>query len=371
MFHHSPRIITDGLVMCLDAANSKSFRGEPTTNLWNFSVNDRCWNSAGDICTLRTNTSNNSFTIIGTASVAGAGAFIYPYFTTTNVHHTLSCTVKNNDNVDLSIPLYIRDGNNGATLANSANTVSGGETKHLTLTTTTPVSLSLATAAIYPACNSIDAYINVEVTDIQFEAKDHETPFVVGTRGSTVATDGGIIDLTGNENHGILYDITVSDNAIVTEGLITSYISVPTINFALTDYTIFCASRYNGVTKGRMVNGLTNNWIIGHHSGYTEVYYSNGWVSSTTAGTSDNNWRIYAATGDILGDLYASYINGTQTYSNSNGSIGPNGICIGKYAPGATQASTGELSFIMAYNRILNQPEITQNYNALRGRFGL
>ena len=32
---HSPSIVTNGLILCLDAANYKSFKGTPATNILN------------------------------------------------------------------------------------------------------------------------------------------------------------------------------------------------------------------------------------------------------------------------------------------------------------------------------------------------
>ena len=177
---------------------------EPTTNIYDLSVSDRCWSSSsGNICTFKTTTSNNSYTIIGTASPVGCYAYVYPLFTTTNVHHTLSFNIKNNDNVDLTVSIKIRDGNNGSNLVSAqVNIINEGQTKYLTVTTTTPVSLSQATASISLYCNATDGYINAEVTNIQFESKDHATPFVVGSRLGTV------YDSSGYDNHGTLTEST-------------------------------------------------------------------------------------------------------------------------------------------------------------------
>jgi hypothetical protein len=179
-------------------------------------------------------------------------------------------------------------------------------------------------------------------------------------------------DLSGNGNHGTLNNVTFATSnkgVFITSGDSASYIDVPSPNLASSNYTVFTAARYNGGTRGRMVNGKANNWLIGHWGNSTENYYAEGWVSPVTYGTSDTNWRIFHATGNISGDSYISYVNGVASASGNGGSQGPNGFNIGKIGYSTTEASTGEVAFLYAYNRVLTAVELEQTYNALRTRF--
>jgi hypothetical protein len=63
------------------------------------------------------------------------------------------------------------------------------------------------------------------------------------------------------------------------------------------------AARYSGATRGRMINSTDVNWLMGHWSNSVENYYAEGWVSSVGTGTSDTNWRIYAALGNQPSDV--------------------------------------------------------------------
>jgi len=72
-------------------------------------------------------------------------------------------------------------------------------------------------------------------------------------------------------------------------------------------------------------------------------------------------------------DLWTYYCNGTLVASNTSGSEGPNGLSFGNWRQGgvAAELAIAEIGFFMVYNRLLTVEEINQNYNALKGRFGL
>ena len=182
-------------------------------------------------------------------------------------------------------------------------------------------------------------------------------------------------DLSGRGNNGTLVGSPTYSSSnggeIILNGT-TQYINVPTPNLSATNYTVFCASRYNTSPSGRIINGYSNNWLVGHWGATTENYYAEGWVSSVSAGAGDTNYRIHSATGDISLDSYQLFVNGTLTAGpNTGGSQGPNGFGIGRYAPGNSEYSNARVSFLFAYNRVLTAAEVSQNFNALRGRYGI
>jgi hypothetical protein len=143
---------------------------------------------------------------------------------------------------------------------------------------------------------------------------------------------------------------------------------VNNLNLSSGVYTLMSSARYNGATRGRIVNGINNNWLIGHWGSNTENYYAEGWVSATNSGISDTNWRIHAATGNTLLDSWQLYTNGVSTSGpNANGAAGPNGIGIGNNGEG----SDAQFSFLCVYNRALTSAEVQQNFNALRGRYSI
>jgi len=188
-----------------------------------------------------------------------------------------------------------------------------------------------------------------------------------------------VFDLSGNGNNGtitggVTYNAATVKGVLTTNGT-TGYISSTTPNLASTNYTVMGAARYNGATRGRMINAYGNNWLLGHWSDSVSNYYAEGWVSPAAAtGGNDSFWRIYTGTGNIGGDSYSFYINSLLTNGPNNaGSAGPNGMVVGRQGPGigSGEYSTGDFSFVLMYNRILSDQEIAQNYNATRGRFDL
>ena len=178
-------------------------------------------------------------------------------------------------------------------------------------------------------------------------------------------------DLSGNKNHMDLFSTSFSSDAggsIQVNGSTSSYGDV-VLDMSALDYTMITSARYNSGLNARIVNAMSNNWLLGHHATYVNRYYALGWVANESLIAADDTWRIYAGTGNISGDKYSFYINGqNQIRDNAGGSAGPNGVRIGKSYT-STEPSNGLVNFIMLYNRVLTDSEILQNYNAIKHRF--
>ena len=179
-------------------------------------------------------------------------------------------------------------------------------------------------------------------------------------------------DLSGNGNNGTLKNgptySSVNGGVIVLNGT-NQYIDVP-INLSTSNYTIMGAARYVTI-GGRTFSAKNNNWLMGHWNVTTQNHYAEGWVSGVQSGPPDTNWRIYAATGNYSGDSWAMYVNGVLNVGpNYGGGAGPNGFAIGSYL-GSSEFSNSHISNLLVYNRVLTAAEISQNFNALRGRYGI
>jgi hypothetical protein len=189
-------------------------------------------------------------------------------------------------------------------------------------------------------------------------------------------------DLTGNGNNGTLVNGTYFSTdfgGVMNFDGINDYIDISSPNMISTNYTVFGAARYTtidapiyptGTDAGRLISAKSNNWLLGHWGGYTGNYFAEGWVSGVAAGTSDTNWKLLAGTGNISSDAYEIYVNGSSTFSNSNGSQGPNGFRLGS-SGGTGEFANGQIGILLVYNRVLARSEIIQIYNITRGRFGL
>lgn len=208
------------------------------------------------------------------------------------------------------------------------------------------------------------------------------TPLTIVTSGLQVFLDGDNVlsypgsgstwfDISGNSN-----DMTLTGGPTNTGGVMifttTSYGEISTLDYTNQDFTIMCASRYNGGTSKRVVSSSLNNWFIGHNGGTVDGYYAEGWIQMGS--TSDNNWRIYAGTEDYTNDQYSFYIDDVSIVSNDNGgSAGFDGLCLARYRTdlGANEESDCEVGFILIYDRILTTGEMTQNFNFFKARYGL
>lgn len=198
----------------------------------------------------------------------------------------------------------------------------------------------------------------------------------IANSNSYPGTGTTITDLSGNGVTGTLtggVSYNTNNGGVLTTNGTTGYITSSALNLASTNYTVIGASRYNGATRGRMINATSNNWLLGQWGNSTTNYYAEGWITNSGgSGGSDTTWRIFAGTGNIAGDSYNFYVNGTLNTGPSNGgSQGPNGITIGRYALGNSEYSTGDFSFLLVYNTVLSATEIANITNSFRGRFGI
>jgi hypothetical protein len=140
------------------------------------------------------------------------------------------------------VGLYIRDGNNGANLASTTDfIIPANSTLEISNTTTPPVSLALVIAVVYPKSNATDGVIDIEVRDIQCEAKTYATRFTVGTRSPVVVTD-----YSGNGNNGTIALATtpnwisdgVDGGAYEFDGVATKFIKSGSVSLTPTSWTI-------------------------------------------------------------------------------------------------------------------------------------
>lgn len=120
-------------------------------------------------------------------------------------------------------------------------------------------------------------------------------------------------------------------------------------------------------------NYSTNNWLLGHYNGNTGSHYSgnpSGWVSSSSGDGSigATDWAIYTCSRDHSADDADFWINGTKERDDSSsGNNGPTRFIISH----TIQNSDCAVGVILVYDRVLSDSEITQNYNALKSRYGL
>ena len=220
---------------------------------------------------------------------------------------------------------------------------------------------------------------------MQVEQKSYATTFVAGTRGTTVATGGGWADLTGNGNHGELVNGVreSSDNlgALVFDG-VDDYVncgSPSTLDFGTNNFNLSCwvnVPSTSGATWMGIMSRYQNSTGFWIQLNPSNRYVGFGWdgsnyiTSSTSAG--GGQWKFISCqrTGSTSAEVY---VNGSLVASSSSlpskTSTGQN-IDIGRIDISGRYTS-GNIAQVSIYNKALTASEIQQNFNALRGRFGI
>ncbi len=183
------------------------------------------------------------------------------------------------------------------------------------------------------------------------------------------------IDVSGNGNDGSLNNSPTHD----TEGggcfefdANTERIVIP-IDLQNNQFTVFGFARYTTSSgNGRVISSHQNNWLMGWYANNTSYYFAGAHWIHTGNGGNTTDWICFAATGDTATSNYKFYRNGvlikTRTVAGANG---PNGITLGGWGNGSAEASNCKVAYVNAYRRVLTDAEVKQNYNALKGRFGL
>lgn len=177
-----------------------------------------------------------------------------------------------------------------------------------------------------------------------------------------------LYDSSGRGNH-----LTLVNRPLCTNGVMrfnTTNYAFNSLNLTTGTSTVIGVARYSGATRERVVSSNVNNWVLGHVLSTTTNYYAEGWIIS--GGPNDTNWRFYAGTADTAADSYGYYENGAAfSITNAGGSAGPNGIHINGYGAVGTQRSDCEIGFLSVYNRVLSGSEINQIFSAVRGRYSI
>jgi hypothetical protein len=198
-------------------------------------------------------------------------------------------------------------------------------------------------------------------------------------QGSYPKTGSLWTDISGNNNNGTLVNgpaYTGSDyGAIVFDGvddyIVTNYTANPTY------FTLELIVKPGNISTGTSkvflgkYNGSGDDYWIGLQSSNSNLIFSvNGSVLSSNIIPNTSTYYIITAVVGVT--LRKIYVNGILQNSTSTTSTSPGGRLaianFGDFGFFATQMTSPSLKI---YNRELTDSEITQNFNALRGRYGI
>jgi hypothetical protein len=221
--------------------------------------------------------------------------------------------------------------------------------------------------------------MKVDLACIQFEQNSYGSQFVMGTRSNTQA----IVDLTGNNTLTATSLTYASDNTFSFNGT-SNYISCGnlgtfypqgTVSFwmnaaTITNYPNPFATHFQGSNAGIRFEEsvLGNNFgvVIGNDAG---TYSSHLYIAT---GMTANTWYNITLTWIVGSNIVVGYLNGVQVFNEAQtlwATTMPS-VTIGN-GFSATRYWNGKISATQIYNRALSAAEVSQNFQALRGRYGL
>lgn len=138
--------------------------------------------------------------------------------------------------------------------------------------------------------------------------------------------------------------------------------------------TSIAVGSMKGTTNARLFGGiypLLRNWLMGWWNGFEDVFYSEGFVSSTGP-TPSGAWKIYDA---VLTGSFTSFYNvGNLIAANSGGFDNiNNGVALSGYdATGATnELSDGDLAECLIYDSALGTSDRQKIEGYLAWKYGL
>jgi len=187
------------------------------------------------------------------------------------------------------------------------------------------------------------------------------------------------LDLSGNN-----YTCTLSGPTFSTDNSgtlnfngISDFVSIPinaAFNTASVTFEAWVNLNSTGVRHIVLVNWQGNALEVNSNATLTMYNFSSGGqLGSTTSSTiSWGTWAHIAGTYDNSAQELKSYINGNLGATRA--STGSTIYSVGVHKISGTDYSgpvNGKVAVARHYNRALSASEVAQNFNALRGRFGI
>jgi hypothetical protein len=394
--------VTDNLVFHIDTFNAKSYVGQPTTNLnsqiSNYTGTSYC--SSGEWTSDPTRFTKTYNSTISTP--IGTGATLCVESGTAGYHH-LSTMGGGGENGLNSISCYVyplstitnftigmlNDSGNQVSFDLSTKTITyGGGIENRSAFCTDVQgypgwlrvganiegrfggwvgSVGINTGGSYTPSSPYKAFY---ITGLQYEYKDHPTPYVFGTRSNTQGlldvTRNTLVDLT-NAGYNTSSEISFngSSNYIInsTNLLPTSaYTKVAWFNTNNTSATNNIVSGGSSAAHAFWLGGGTKLYA-GHNGNWytvtsTTTISANTWYFGAVSFDTTNGWKLY-----VNGNLEATN-SGTTTFTGAN----PGDIQMGSY--GGANYFSGKIAMASVYNRVLSSDEILKLYNNTKARYG-
>ena len=170
-----------------------------------------------------------------------------------------------------------------------------------------------------------------------------------GSGYNTNANKGGSISTTTSANNSLKYMY----------GGTNAGLQFPT-GILPSTYTILFLTRYTGSNRGRIMDGINNNWLTGHHGGRAGVAYHEGWVHYGT----DYYHNTWVLSSDQI-NLYRS--NGIERGTSGGTQSTRLSLNYGQHTGG--ENSDWAFYCLFVYDRSLSLSEILLMENYINNRY--
>lgn len=384
------RKIDDGLVLQLDVANVKSFKGEPTINkfgsLNNFDPLDLyTWVQRGYQMTISRDLTIN--TPLGGKALKiityGNSAYGYSYNNIYNISsasagQTWTWSYYFKAPIGASVGGLIFGVNTSGRYIDFTGyqiTATGKWQRYSFTYTFTNVDVVAIQTRIDIYTSDVTAYFD----GVQVEQKDHATPFVLGTRGTTVATGGGLADLSGYSNHGelvngVLYNSSncgslvfdgVNDYLNLGNTIYTQFSHITPWTMSMWFNIVSFTNTYPGIL--RRGNSTGSGILLWFFNGQNTIRYKhNNTEAPITIPNLIGQWvnltLVYSGSGNVK-----AYVNGV--YSRDLlpmvGTETTDSLVLGS----GDEYGNVKIPIFHKYNRALTQAEITTLYTQTKTRY--
>jgi hypothetical protein len=206
------------------------------------------------------------------------------------------------------------------------------------------------------------------LTDI---SKNNISTTLTNSSSNTLTVSNGYADFNPLDISGTATYYTISNNYFNT---IKNEITLETCMYVYGD---FGSSQYvRGVSPRTTETSSPLGFSITSDGISYEVNTSIGWIAGGVQNLNCgyNKWVYVTQTTSVTNNNFLTYVNGnlvaTQSLSSSIPN-GGNGLLIGRGFYGGTRNYSGRVSFVRVYEKSLTAAEVSQNFNALRGRYGI
>ena len=376
---HSPKIVTDGLVFAYDMGNSqKSWKGAPTTNLasgsfftgnGNFTVNQNVSDTMPD-GTLGIARELNAQTVTDVNRTVSIGS----YSLTPGETYTLSFYVKNINCSGFGGNLY------SPTLGRVIGSITYPTTNTLTyvrvVTTFVVPNEGPNPVVLSPQVFRDAGFGLFRLCYLMLEQKTFATPFVSSARTNTQA----IVDLMSTNTITASSLTYAADNTFSFNGSSNYIDSGPVALTGTSTQSLTWACWVSPATaSGDIINMVSGGWNMCPIYASGQIF--NGKVWSSAALPADfsftlNQYYYLVLTRNSATNTNSFYVNGrlvaSQTGATYSSSGNANNHYFGRAGSQATNTHfNGKIPSGQIYTKALTAAEVQQNFNALRGRYGI